>query len=266
MLTQNIEKLSQLFLKKHEIPLFSDLPYSELSSIEQDDGVNKDSLVSKLNDLTNLIDRINKRDFDKITGLKTKGTKECLINILKYTFKDSHDYIGNIKKNLDMIFLLRGYYTHKRNKNIKVAFDMLEINAKSEVEEIWLKSKSLFNETISGIIQLFEYKKDEILQEKIDSEMSTILLKMFMGGHESELNDPKYNKYVTFLLTNKNVIDTDMAKTFNIPIEELRNDLLLFYPLLLEMDYHDMESTRINLKDIFVESLKEYFWGDDNEA
>lgn len=267
MLLKYTEKLSEVFYDKTQISLFKQLPNKEIENIKYKKDIDKDVLVSRLNDLSNFIDRIDKKEIDKFCKQKSEGSKKTLINVLKFLFKDLHDEINNIDENLDLIFLLRAYYTHGKNRNIKIAFEKLNINEDNpSFEEIWNKVLLLFEEILLSIISLFETKHNEIIQAELDTNISNLLLNNALNNNSHILKDKYYEKYILHLIYSKNIIDKSMAKDFNISINQLRTDLLALHPTFLKIDFNDYDSCKISIKDIFKEKIIEYYKGKNDET
>ena len=109
MIKEKIQLLSKLIYESISISLFSELPLTELELITNNVD-NIDSLRSRINDICNIIDRINKKEIDKYTNVKTTGSKQTLINLLKTILQMAHDQINkSIENTLDIIFLVRAY-------------------------------------------------------------------------------------------------------------------------------------------------------------
>jgi len=260
MIKKKIKMLSGIFYEKISIPLFINIPMDEIEDVADENVSDEDSLLARLNNVSNIVDRINKKELDKFTSVKTRGSKLCLITTLKHMFRELHDEINIIEENLDILFLMRAFFTHKRNRNIQIAFDKLNIiEGETEENEIWYKCKILFEEVLDNITNLFHQESHEIIQDEIDKEVYDNLIEIYLAKHNANLSNGYYKKYITYLLHGSEVIDTEMAKNFNVGINKLREDLLCFYPNLLQISFYTEKSCKIEIKEIFKDPIKLYY-------
>ena len=111
----------------------------ELSSIQEDVEI-EDSLRAKLADLCNIIDRIDQKKLNTFSScLDSKGSKMSLTNALKKGFPTQHSLINEIESILDMVFLARDFFIHRRNRSKTKLFDFYAISEESSPKEIWIK-------------------------------------------------------------------------------------------------------------------------------
>lgn len=261
MINKKIQNLSTIFSERLSIPLFDEIPISEISAVCTDlDGF--ESLRIKSVDLCNILDRINKKQLDKYSGIKSQGSKSCLMNALKKYFANNHDEINSIEMQLDFIFLIRDFLTHKKNKNISKAWEYLEINIDNDSPGIvWKKIKNLFDNILDTIISLFYKKSDLIKQDEIDKKVKENILNMFGEKYCKLLDKPRGKAFLAYILSNDKVVDTEMAEIFNLEIDELRKELLAYIPIFLKISYCTRTSTYISIKDNWKEYISNYFAG-----
>lgn len=260
-----LQKISTHFIEFASIPLFSELPNKEIESISK--RVNSlDTLRCRLIDACNIFDRINKKQFDKFTGVETKGSVISLDNTLKKLYPEQHDMINAINEKINILFLMRDYFTHGKNRNIKKAFSFLTIaDETNSYKTIWKKA---FNHLISifqDILKLTDFDIEVIKQTQIDEDTSELLEKMFINHNKHKLDDNELKKYLSYLLNADKVNDIDLSKTFNIDIFDLRKTLLSLYPEIIEIYFCDLESTIITIKDEWKNVIKNYYNGDYDE-
>lgn len=265
IITKNLETLSIKFADITNIPLFIELPNKEISSISKN-VYTLDSLRCRLIDLCTIFDRINKKQIDKYIGLKgLQGSKISLINVLKKINTKQHDEINQLEKKLDILYLLRDYYTHGKNKNIKDAYVFLKIeeNEINNYHSIWKKTEFLFTEILTNLTSFLNYDVKELKQEQIKEKSISDLGEMFCRSKSYLLEKKK--KYITFLLNEDSIIDTQLAQTFGIEIDVLRKELLDLFPEIIEINYVDLESTRISINTELKQIILNYYQELENE-
>ncbi len=262
MIKEKIQLLSKLIYESISISLFSELPLTELELITNNVD-NIDSLRSRINDICNIIDRINKKEIDKYTNVKTTGSKQTLINLLKTILPMAHDQINkSIENPLDIIFLVRAYYIHGRNKNITKALAYLEIDSVSldNFPLVWNKIYFLFYSIIDSIIEILQNKGNSFTQNTIDDKTRKMLIAFTFKRFDQTLNMPQIKGVLLYLLSENEILDLKLAEHFNISIDELREDLLCLYPSFIDFKYYDEQSTVITLNKEIMQPLKQFYF------
>lgn len=261
MIQEKIQTLSTCFQDTTNITLFGELPLKEISRLEELVS-NEDSMRTRLQDICNIFDRINKKELDKLYSNKSIGSKACLINTLKYFFKSEHDFINELELKLDYLFLIRDYYTHGKHKHIKKASEFLNIDfSKDEVSLIWEKVLKLFEDFLVNTINLFENKVKLLQQEKVNEDIKDFISLLLMEKIKSKIDEPEIKKYITNLLLSKPQIDSKFAENFDISVEQLHNDLWYLYPEILNIEYFDNENTLISIREEIKDLLIDYYRG-----
>lgn len=242
------------------IPLFAELPVSELETLNKK-IFDEDSISIGINSLCNLLDRINKKELDKYNGIgKSNGSRDSLIRYLKKILPSNHNKIDEyIDKPLGMILLLRGYFIHKRNNNIRKAEEYFLIKFPvNNYSDLWSKVLYQFNTSLDVIKELLDEKENTVLkqQENINDEITTLLSANYVTKYDHRLKESSVKKILLYLYTEEESMDYDIAKEFRYDIEELRELLLPFIPSLLYPKYIDLKSTLVCLT-TFGKSLVE---------
>ena len=239
------------------------MPSSELESIKKS-VEDEDSFTIRLNAICNLIDRINKKQIDKFTDVKTDGSKKTLTNLLKKMFPNEHNLIDDkIDKALGMIFLLRAFHTHQRNINIQKAYAFFGIdNPISDFSISWRIVFTTFNQIFDDILQLFKSKSLANLkkQQEIDEDLQNYLENIYINENRNNFDDIAIRQIILYLLTNERVIDTTLADEFGMDISTLREILLPLIPNTLLVRYHDFDSTQIEIRNHAKMVLKRYYF------
>jgi len=178
MLDKKLQTLSVIINDLIEIPLFKEFPSDELQSLDLSVS-DEDSLRARVADLCNILDRINKKNLDKYSGASTKGSKECLICLMKKMLPDEHIKIDQtIDLPIGMVLLFRDYITHRRNKNIKKALIFFGIELPlTDYNYIWDKLYFSFNESIDNCLEILNNAatKIDFKQNEIDDQLLNIL-------------------------------------------------------------------------------------------
>jgi len=260
------EKLGSIARRVYSIsgiPLFVELPISELEALNEK-VLDEKSLKIGLIDFSNLLDRINKGELDKYNGIgKSTGSRDCLIKFLKKLSASNHNKIDEyIDKPIGMILLLRGYFTHRKNDNIKKAEKYFDVKFPIDnYEYLWAKILFYFNSTLDIINELLDEKENPISrhQENINEDIATLLRADFISKHSSILNNPSMKKILLYLYIEKEAPDCDMAIEFRYDIAELRELLLPLVPSLLFPKYINSKSTMVSLTSFGKSIVKQLY-------
>lgn len=268
MIRNLVERLSEDFSDQFSFPLFKALPIKELNSIEKE-VEDEDSLRCRLLDSANLFDRINKSAMD-IFEEPSKGSKMCLIRFFK-SKNTSLDTINVVEKNLDILFLLRDYFAHGRNKSKEKAFKYLQLDFEEDADKyalIWDKTKALLEDTIKKLIEIVNFSADAEKQNKIDEDAKFALGKYFAKCNENKLNKPLTKKIILFLLKKEKMVDFQIARDLEIPLEKVRSLLFELYPQVFFISYFDDKYSEVELKKEWKEIIQNYYSGayDEDES
>lgn len=262
MIDKKLQDLSTFILERAGFPLFNSLPIEELESLKKDVD-DEDRFRARLSDLCNLIDRINKKDIDKFIGVKTQGSRTAFINLVKKLFPDEHNFIDErVDRPLGMTFLLRDYLTHRRNINAQKAYDFFELSDPiKDNRAAWERVIYLFNQLIDDVVQLLKRQPLAHLtkQEEIEQELKEVLDDRLVKKYRYVFEEENAKKLLLYILAEKNVVDSELAKKFKMEVSELRELLLPLIPDILRVRYLDNNSTEIEIKDYALEILKDYY-------
>lgn len=266
MIDKKLQILSRLVKELIGISLFGEIPSDEIRSLDLPVS-NEDSLRGRINDIVNLLDRINKKEIDKYTNVKTKGSKESFICLLKKILLNEHNSIDeNIDFPLGMIFLLRGFLTHRKNKNIKKASEFFEITLPiRDYAGVWKIVLSNFSIVLDQSIELLNSSilKKDFKQTEIDDQLLEIIKRKLILRFESCFEDDNIKKLLLYILSNKSVIDTDLSQLFKLNVNDIRALLLPLIPHILNIVYLDENATKIVINDFAVELLTDFYFGED---
>ena len=118
-----------------------------------------------------------------------------------------------------------------------------------------LKEKGYTNREIG---EKLGFSKEQIKEKSISD-----LGNMFCRTNSYLLKEKK--KYITLLLHEDYIIDTQLAKTFGIEIDILRKELLDLFPEIIEIHYVDLESTKISINSELKQLIINYYQELENE-
>jgi hypothetical protein len=87
-LLSNIDVLQKAFLERYEFKLLKDIDFGNVANLKKE--VNDfDSLKLRITDITTqIIENFNKKNFDKNTGIDSKGSIESYKNFLKHNYHE----------------------------------------------------------------------------------------------------------------------------------------------------------------------------------
>lgn len=263
MIETKLQTLSKIFVEVVGIPLFSEMPLKELEYLKKD-VLNIDTFTLSIKELCNLFDRINKSEIDKYLGnIKSQGSKECLVNLLKKMFIDNNYIINSqIDNNLGMIFLLRAYYIHNKNRNIKKAEEFFEFRFPvDDYSDLWNKVLFCFESTLDIIIELFNNKQIErrLQQNEFEEKMIPLLRFEYIKRNKRIFNSNSVKILLLFLYSHDKITDIELAKEFRYSVLELRELLLPIIPALILPSYVNKHSTLISLTDLGRELIKKIY-------
>lgn len=263
MLDKKLQTLSIITNDLIEVPLFKEFPSDELQSLDLAVS-DEDSLRARVADLCNILDRINKKELDKYSGVSTKGSRECLICLMKKMLPDEHIKIDQtIDLPIGMVLLFRGYITHRRNRGINKALSFFELELPlTDYSSAWDKLYCRFNESIDNCIEILNNAATKInfKQNEIDDQLMNILEERAIRKYEYLLEDPTIKGMLLYLMSEGMAIDSDLSKLFKLEIKELRNILLPLVPNILKVSYHNSVDTMISVNDYSKKMLKEYYF------
>jgi hypothetical protein len=248
MLSQKLQALSRMIFDITSFPLFVEVPAAEISSVEKH-VTDEDSFRARLTDLSNLLDRINKKQIDKTTGVSSAGSRDSFVILLKYLIKDEHAIIDeHVGTPLGMILLTRGYSTHRKNKNISRAlafFDIEDIAIDYVIS--WEKIIHVFNGVIDMSLELLSasLSKSYYKQQEIDESLREIMNVRLLNRYGHLLSTHSVKQVLLCLLSEKLAVDTWLAERFGMEIGQLRKLLLPLIPHIVKASYNDRASTKI---------------------
>ena len=263
MLDKKLQTLSIIINDLIEVPLFKEFPSDELQSLDLAVS-DEDSLRARVADLCNILDRINKKELDKFSSVSTKGSRDCLICLMKKLLPDGHIKIDQtIDLPIGMVLLFRGYITHRRNRGINKALKFFEIELPlADYKIAWDKLYFRFNEAIDSCIEMLNSAatKIDFKQNEIDDQLIEILEERVINKYEYLLENPAIKRMLLYLLSEGSAIDSDLSKFFKLEIKELRNVLLPLVPNILNVSYHNSTETIISVNDYAKTLLKTYYF------
>jgi len=268
MLQKKLQALSRIIFELTEIPLFIEMPSGELNSLDVA-VTDEDSLRARVADICNLLDRLNKREIDRFTGVSTKGSRKCFICLLKKLLPNEHNSIDkHIEFPLGMILLLRGFLTHRKNKGIKRALEFFEIKPPIQYHQtLWEKVLFHFNETIDHSIEIlnFDASKKDFRQDEIDDQLRIVLEEKLIRRYSYLFEEDNVKSLLLYIMSKGTAIDAELSRLFKLDISELRESLLPLVPNILRISYYDSEFTKITINDYALEILKDFYFKEASE-
>jgi len=263
MLDKKLQNLSRMINDLIEIPLFEEIPSDELQSLTFAVS-DEDSLRARVVDLCNILDRINKKALDQFTGVSTKGSKDCLICLLKKMLPKEHIRIDQkVDSPIGMILLFRGYITHRKNREIKKALDFFNIKLPIvDYKDIWGKLYFCFNESIDNCTEMLNLDATKInfKQDEIDDQVKKVLKERVIRKHGRLLEEANVKQILLYIMAEGTVIDSDLSQLFKLEISDIRNLLLPLVPSILEVSYYNSVNTKIEVNDFALRMLKELYF------
>ena len=255
MVVEKIQKISISFNDKFGFPLFNSMPKDELSSIQENVEI-EDSLRAKLADLCNIIDRIDQRRLNTFSScLDSKGSKMSLTNALKKGFPTQHSLINKFESILDMVFLARDFFIHRRNRSKSKLFDFYAISEESTPKEVWTKIYKKYEYALDLILQVFENDGKSLKQNDIDDKSINFLKKGVLERHKEPID--KLRPYLAYMLsTHDSIQDINLAEKLGVDIKTLRKNLWEVYPCLIKISYNDESSTNVSIKECIRDELE----------
>lgn len=262
MLDKKLQTLSKIINDLIEVPLFKEFPSDELQSLVWAVS-DEDSLRARVADLCNILDRINKKALDHFSGVSTKGSRDCLICLIKKILPDEHVKIDQmIDSPIGMILLFRGYITHRKNRGIKKALDFFDIDLPIvDFKGTWEKLYFHFNESIDNCIEMLNTVATKInfKQNEIDDQLKNILEERTIRKCSYLLEEPNVKGILLYVMAEGSVIDSDLSKLFKLEMTDLRKTLLPLVPNILKVSYHNSVNTIISVNNYALDMLKEFY-------
>lgn len=261
------ESLSTKVHEQTELSLFKEMPLSEISSASLDVD-SEDALRARITDACNIFDRINKKDIDRYLGISSEGSKATFVNLMKHICRNEHAMISEeIEKPLGMVFLMRGYLVHRRNKSLKRALDYFQLSLPlSDSQDTWNKvltvlcqSLELANHAIQRVTENKNFR-----QEEIDAYLQEALEQRMLRKHQYILDDNDAKPIILQLMSSGPLSDKELASQFKLDIFNLRVLLLGLAPHVIEVNYKDMESTELQVASHALPILKTHYFGNTN--
>lgn len=257
MIAEKLQKLSISFNDKFGFPLFNSMPNDELNSIQENVEI-EDSLRAKLADLCNIIDRIDQKNLNKsFVCVDSKGSKSCLIFALKKGFPTQHAHANEIESILDMIFLARDFFIHRRNRSKNKLFDFFDISENSEPKEIWQKIYEKYEKALDLIIQIFDNNEKMLKQKDLEDKSVEMLKKGVLEKHKVSIIESR--SILAYMLSIPSYIQDDvLAKDLGIDVISLRDKLRYLYPSLVKISYNNEFSTNISINENLKSELESF--------
>jgi hypothetical protein len=258
LITSKIDTLSKEFQSKLNVNLWDNVPHDQIENIANP-VVSKDDFIARITSLTAIFDSFNKKAFDRVSGITTKGTRESFITLLKKEFRDDQVRIQNeIEEPIGMICLLRDYIAHGKNKNYEKAFAYFKENHPTEQwKNLWSKVITKFAEVLDSTLSLLRSKdRHKLKSAEINKDLLEILISETLHDIRYDAKDSKCKAILREIASRQEIVDTDLASIFNISVEELR---LLLYPFstnILMIKPNDMNSTKLQIVEFMKERIR----------
>jgi hypothetical protein len=254
-----IEALAEAFEQRFGVSLWRKPPTSEISELNRA-VTDMDSFKARLLSMVAILDCLNKRDFEKQTGIASKGTREAWVTFLKDQFQNEHPRIqDDIETPLGRIAQLRSCLAHPRGKDCKKAFKYFDIVEPIEdPTNAWEKVAYRFAEIVDVALELVRSGPAAVLTA---SDLTDVPLRALIEATYQQfrrvIEDESVAPILREVAHHDTVLDTVLAARFNITVEELRSRL---YPLLgpiIHVRPNDSVSTHVSIPEPFREVLRD---------
>jgi hypothetical protein len=254
-----INALTEEFEQRFGVSLWQTHPSREISELNRA-VTGMDSFKARLFSMVAILDCLNKRDFEKQTGIASKGTRDAWFTFLKDHFRNEHSTIQDaIETPLGRIAQLRSCLAHTRGKDCKRAFKYFDIVEPIEdPTNAWEKVAYRFAEIVDVALELVRSGPAPVLTA---SDLTDAPLRALIRATHERFRWLIENESVAPILRevahHDTVLDTVLAARFNISVEELRSRL---YPLLgpiIHVRPNDNVSTHVSIPEPFRELLRD---------
>lgn len=259
-LLRKIDMLQRLFEENYGFTLFSEYKVTSIINLKRD-VIDEDSLTVRLRDVTTqLLENINKNQFDKITQIKSKGEIVSIANFLKLRFQeDSKTIEDSIILPMWAVYNIRTEFAHKKNRNYRKALNILNIKETELTPEyIWKKCIEALGNSFSLILEMLlndkcEKENEYFMELAKENLVTDAKLKIISLIKYYPLAEPYLH-----ILSNRGVInDIDLAKMLNKKVTEVRKDLYPFLGQVILYSYTGNGHTKIWIIDEVLPVIRE---------
>jgi hypothetical protein len=254
-----LQVLAEAFEQRFGVSLWGKPPILEISDLNCA-VTDMDSFKARVLSMVAILDCLNKRDFEKQTGIVSKGTRDAWFTFLKHHFQSEHPTIQDeIETPLGMIAKLRTCVAHTRGKGCQKAFEYFDIVEPIEDPiNAWEKVAYRFAEIMDAAIGLVRSRPPRVLTV---SDLTDVPLRALVKGTHERFRSVLEDEFVAPILReiahNDTILDTVLAARFNITVDELRSRL---YPLLgpiIDVRPNDSVSTHVSIPAPFREFVRD---------
>jgi len=209
-----------------------------------------DELKSRIASLTASFEHFNKKDFDKIVGTPSEGTRKAFVAFLKFRVPDDQIRIDReVAEPLDLICLLRDYLIHARNRNYKKALVFFGLSDPiSDFSRAWSSVLFAFSEVLDRLLEIVSARQQpRIAAGPLMDETLDLVVASIQREKRHVLETPKVASLLREIVSQGAILDADLAGIFGLEVEGLRR---LLFPLsesvliVLPVDRH---STRLEV-------------------
>jgi len=254
-LSELIHAVENEFTNLFGFSLFSNTPASQIADLSEPVN-NLDSFKARILSCCALFDHLNKKSMERITREESTGTRLSFEIFLKFKMINEQMYIDDkIIKPISLLYLLRDYLAHGRNKNKSKAFKYFHLNDPIDnYETSWKNILSVYESIFHSILFLIrgaDHDFEDSVKINKDTELS--LVKQFFADFSFYFENKKTNALLREIIEFGPIKDTTVANIFNIELIELRKLLYPFINKLIISEYNSINETFISLKPYFYE-------------
>jgi hypothetical protein len=254
-----LQALAEAFEQRFGMSLWRTPPTLEISELNRA-VTDMDSFKARLFSMVAIFDGLNRRDFEKQTGIASKGSRDAWFTFLKDQFQNEHPRIqDDIETPLGRIAQLRSCLAHARGKDCKRAFKYFDIVEPIEdPTNAWEKVAYRFAEIIDVALGLVRSRPAPVLtaRELTDAPLRA-LVKATYERFRSLIEDESVAPILREIAHHDTVLDTVLAARFNITVEELRSRLYFLLGPLIHVRPNDNASTHVSIPEPFREFLQD---------
>ncbi|MDA3837350.1 MAG: hypothetical protein PF574_00015 [Candidatus Delongbacteria bacterium] len=254
-LSELIHVVENEFTNLFDISLFSNTPASQIAELSKPVN-NLDEFKARIFSYCAIFDHLNKKSMDRISKVKTAGTRLSFETFLKFKMINEQTYIDDkIIRPISLLCLLRDYLAHGKNKNKEKAINYFNLNDPIDnYVTSWKNILSVYESILHSILFLIRSSDHDFENSiKINKNTELSLVKQFFADFSFYFENKKTNAILREIIESGPIKDTSVANIFNIELIELRRLLYPFINKLITSEYSSINETIISLKPYYYE-------------
>jgi hypothetical protein len=244
-----LDAVDALFTERLGVSLWNRTPVKQISDIGH--AVNdEDGLRSRIASLVNMFDVLNLSGFNKRSGVKEKATRASLVTFLKHEFRDDTPFIeGHIELPLGRIAQLRNHLLKQGGRADPKLLSFFDLNdARENASDTWLKVQYRLIQLLDSLLELLDKTAvSRISEPELSAKPLKVLVQETYERYAELIEDPLISSMLREIMNKGELLDSDLARTFNRPVKDIRK---LLFPLLnrvLKVQPYDRSSTKLRI-------------------